>query len=265
MAADPTAPDEADPRVAEGVGCAGCHERGGRMVSTRRAEGSPHATVPDPAFGSPEFCAGCHEFNFPVLGERGRLVRYTDEPMQATVSQWRASGREAACADCHGASPAGHAFRGSHDPDLVASAIEVEMCRRAGAIEVELENRGAGHNVPSGGVHRRMVLRAWRSSAPERLAERVIGRRFRPLSGGGKQTLADTTISLGGAHRSRFRLADLGAATDPAVNLELRYIYALDEQAALPGAVVSRVIWHRRLDPASLAACLPRSANGIDH
>lgn len=250
--ADPGAPE--GPAAAQGVACAGCHRRDGRMVSTRRAAGSPHDTAADPTFGSADACAACHEFAFPVLGAGGRLVRYTDEPMQATVSQWRASrlAPEVGCTDCHGASPAGHAFRGSHDPALVAGALAVDLCRDRGALEVSLTNRGAGHNVPSGGVHRRMVLRAWTSNAPERLAERVLGRRFRPLAGGGKQTLSDTTLAAGAVQRHRFRLASLGRAG--AVNLELRYIYALDERAELPGDV-SRVIWQRRVDPAALARC----------
>lgn len=250
---DPTAPDPA--RAGQGVGCAGCHVRDGRMVSTGRGERSPHDTAIDPDFGSPDFCAGCHEFNFPVLGAAGRLERYTGEPMQATVSQWRASrmAGQVGCTDCHGASPAGHAFRGSHDPELVASALDIDLCRDGrDAIEVKLGNRGAGHNVPSGGVHRRMVLRAWTSGAPERLAERSLGRRFRPLAGGGKQTLSDTTLAPGAVQRHRFALAALGP--DPLINLELRYIYALDEHAELPGDV-SRVIWSRRIDPTALAPC----------
>jgi len=245
LAPDPTAPD---PALADrGVACAGCHTRGGKMTSSRRGARSPHDTVVDPDFGSPAFCAGCHEFNFPVLGERGRLVRYTAEPMQATVSQHRASGMAAECTDCHAASPAGHAFRGSHDADLVASALDVTTCRTGGAIEVSVANRGAGHNVPSGGVHRRMVLRAWTSRAPERMQEASFGRRFRPLAGGGKQTLSDTTIPPGRAARHRFPLAALGE--ERLINLELRYIYALDERKS------AQVIWRERLDPRSLARC----------
>jgi hypothetical protein len=253
-APDPTAVDQADARATRGVGCDGCHLRRGRMVSRSAAPGSPHRTVADAAFGSPDFCASCHEFRFPVLGARGVLERYTDEPMQETVSQWRRSGVELECGDCHAASPGGHAFPGSHRPDMVAAALELAVCRERGAISAVLTNRGAAHHVPSGGVHRRMVLRAWRSDAPERLAEAVFGRRFRPLRGGGKQTVADTTIPPGGSGRLRIRPGDLGAGAGP-LNLEVRYIYALDERAALPPDDVSRVILHRRVDPAALPAC----------
>jgi hypothetical protein len=253
LAPDRTAPSDDDPRVAAGVSCAACHERDGRMTSARTAATSPHATVVDPSFGSPELCATCHQFNFPVLGERGRLVRYTDEPMQATVAEWRASGIAADCVDCHGDSPGGHAFGGSHDAARVASALDITVCATRTTIEVALANRAAGHNVPSGGVHRRMVVRAWRSTAPERFAEHTLGRRFRPLSSGGKETIRDTTIPPGGARTARFTLASLGAATEP-VNLELRYIYALDEHAKL-GTDVSQQIWYRRVEPSELPTC----------
>jgi hypothetical protein len=254
LAPDHTAPRDDDPRVAVGVGCAACHERAGQMTSARRAATSPHATVVDPSFGSPAFCASCHQFNFPVLGERGRLVRYTDEPMQATVEEWRASGIAADCVDCHADSPAGHAFSGSHDPARVASALDITACATRTTIEVALANRLAGHNVPSGGVHRRMVVRAWRSNAPERFVEHTLGRQFRPLSSGGKETIRDTTIPPGGSRTARFSLAVLGAPTDPAVNLELRYIYALDEHAEL-ATDVSKQIWYRRVVPRELPRC----------
>ena len=252
LAPDKTAPDDNDPRVAQGVGCDACHRRDGGMVSSRRAADSPHATVVDPAFGSPAFCARCHQFNFPVLGERGRLLHYTDEPMQATVAEWRASGSEADCLDCH--ADRGHAFPGSHDPERVASALAIDLCATGDAIEVAIANHGAGHNVPSGGVHRRMVIRAWRSHAPERLAEYTLGRKFRPVIGGGKQTISDTTIAPGQLRTARFALAALGPPS-PEINVELRYIYALDEHAALP-TDVSRQIWFRRVAPSELARCV---------
>ncbi|HUS67322.1 MAG TPA: hypothetical protein VMZ28_22445 [Kofleriaceae bacterium] len=221
-----------------GVGCTACH---------------PGGVAAD---ASPAACARCHEFNFPILGAHGRLVRYTDEPMQATVSQWRASSLSAAveCGDCHGE----HGFRGSHDPDLVAGALALEVCRGGrDRVVVTATNRGAGHNIPSGGVHRRIALRVWRSSAPERLHEDALGRRFRVLPDGGKETTSDTTIPPGGAHRAEIALDDLGGAADEPLNVELRYVYALDEAADLGGAVLSRVIHHRRDAPADLPPCGP--------
>lgn len=56
-ALDPLAVDDADPRVARGVGCEGCHRRGGLMVSARVAARSPHDTIADPEFGGADFTA----------------------------------------------------------------------------------------------------------------------------------------------------------------------------------------------------------------
>lgn len=270
LAPDPLAVDDADTRASQGVGCAACHVRDGCMVSLRAAPGSPHDTAIDPAFGTTAMCARCHEFAFPILGERGQLERYTDEPMQATVSQFLQSGLAGAmeCSDCHAATGAGHAFPGSHDPAMVASALDIAVCHegpqtsagnaagRAGPGEliIELANRGAGHNVPTGGVHRFMVLRAWRSSSPERLWEAYIGRRFRPLAGGGKETVLDTTLAPDERRRFRVPHDRLGPGAEP-VNIELRYVYALDEHTAVEGAVLSRVIWHQRTSVAHTPRC----------
>jgi hypothetical protein len=278
LARDPLDVDDADVRASQGVGCAGCHLRDGRMVSLRVAPGSPHDTAVDPAFESTALCARCHEFSFPILGERGRLERYTGEPMQATVSQFLQSGLAGAmaCADCHAATGAGHAFPGSHDPAMVASALEISLCHarlpgeRDAELVIELANQGAGHNVPTGGVHRHMVLRAWRSTSPERLWEAYLGRRFRPLPGGGKETVLDTTLAPD--ERRRFRVPErqlgLPAAApgesldDPSenppgepINVELRYVYALDEHTPLDGAVISRAIWRRRTSIAQTPPC----------
>jgi hypothetical protein len=267
LAADPLAVDDRDPRVSQGVGCAGCHVRDGRMVSLRAAPGSPHATEIDPAFATTALCARCHEFAFPILGAGGRLERYTDEPMQATVSQFLQSGLAGAmhCGDCHAATGAGHAFPGSHDPAMVASALDISLCHappaapasaagREGALVIDIANRGAGHNVPTGGVHRFMALRAWRSSAPERLWEAYLGRRFRPLAGGGKETVLDTTLAPDERRRFRVAVERLGPGAEP-VNVELRYVYALDEHAPVDGAVLSRVIWHQRTSVAGTPRC----------
>jgi hypothetical protein len=253
LAPDPLAVDDTDAKASQGVGCAACHLRDGRMVSLHAAPGSPHDTAIDPAFGTTALCARCHEFSFPILGARGQLERYTDEPMQATVSQFLQSGLAGAmdCADCHAATGAGHAFPGSHDPAMVASALEISLCHAAlgGELVVELTNRGAGHNVPTGGVHRHMVLRAWRSTSPEQLWEAYLGRRFRALPGGGKETVLDTTLAPDERRRFRIPRDRLGPGDEPTeepINVELRYVYALDEHTPRDGAVISRVIWHQR-------------------
>ena len=264
-APDPAAVGAGDVRAARGVSCRGCHERGGQLVAARARPGSPHATRVDPAFGTAEVCAGCHEFRFPVLGPGGRLGHYTAEPMQETVSQYRKSpvaGR-LGCGDCHQLSRAGHLFAGAHDSAMVARAVSMTLCRAADrrTLVVALGNRGAGHNVPSGGVDRHMALRVWRSTSPEHLWQARLGRRFRPLDSGGKRAITDTTLAPGEVRSYRVPLARLGRSAGAGrgdageVDVELRYIYAPDERTPVAGELMSAVIHQRRVRVSGVPRC----------
>lgn len=227
------------PLADEGVTCAACHFRAGRMQARRRAPGSPHDTEARPDFGGPGYCGGCHQFNFPVVetGADGKpfVARYTKRPMQDTLNQHAAGaggGRE--CLSCHvsGAvtgSPTGHRFPGGHDAAFVARAITVESCRDGRDLRVTLANTGAGHNVPTGDLHRHLVLRAWRAEAPERLAEFTLGRRFEAAPDGGKRPVADTTLPGGARRTLRVRQAELGGSAAEPIRVELRLVYTIDE------------------------------------
>jgi hypothetical protein len=218
----------------EGVTCAACHLRGGRMQARAKAPGSPHDTEARADFGGPAYCGGCHQFNFPVtdVGPDGkpRVLRYTSRPMQDTEHQ-HAAGPKAAqeCLSCHRAEGLGHRFPGGHDAAFVARAVTVATCRDRRDLRVTLANTGAGHNVPTGDLHRHLVLRAWRPEAPERLSETTLGRRFEPDDEGGKRTVADTTIPAGGRRDVRVRVAALGGAARDPIRLELRLVYTIDE------------------------------------
>jgi Cytochrome c554 and c-prime len=220
----------------EGVTCVACHVRGGRMLARTRAEGSPHDTDARPDFGGPAYCGGCHQFNFPIVepaadGGSPRVTRYTARPMQDTEHQ-HASGPRAAteCQTCHRTLKAtGHLFPGGHDAAFVRGALTVSSCRDGRTLEIALANTGAGHNVPTGDLHRHLVLRAWHADAPEHLVELLFGRRFEPDEAGGKRTVADTTIPAGETRRVRFTLADLGGDARAPVRLELRLVYTIDE------------------------------------
>lgn len=223
-----------------GVTCASCHRPrlpGATLRARWRRPGSIHATEVDPDFGGAADCGGCHQFNFPSLDDRGRLLAYTAEPMQNTAAE----ARGADCASCHG----DHRFAGSHDPAMVRSALAIEVCANDNSVELRLTNRGAAHNVPTGGVNRYMTARLWRSSAPERLVERRLGRRF----GRGaiaKRTVEDTTIAPGATAVLAARLDALGGDPGEPVNAEVRYIYKegierLIERRRVPQAAGSDV------------------------
>jgi hypothetical protein len=221
--------------------------RGGRILAAEKRAGSPHDTVAVEGFGGAEFCAGCHQFNFPRFDGSGRVTSYTEHEMQATVSQfhaWKKAGGEAeSCRSCHATSPGKHTYPGAHDPAMLERALELVACKSgAGEATVMVKNRGAGHHVPTGDVHRHLFLRVWRSSAPEKLFEAFIGRRYEPLADGGKRTSFDSTIPPGGAQRHRLQLARLGGTPEEPINIELRYVYTIDE-VPLRGREVGEATW----------------------
>jgi len=244
-----------------GVDCATCHVRGGVLVNARRRPGSPHATVEDPSFGSPAYCADCHQFNFPVLGAGGQVTRMTEHPMQTTVASYQAGpyAREAGgCLMCHG-SPANHAFAGGHDPQMLEAALDITWCRRGEMLEVRLRNAAAGHSVPTGDIHRHLNLRLWRSSAPEALFEAFLGRRFDPDDGGGKRTVWDSTIAPQATQQHDIAIADLGGDADEPINLELTYVFLENELPraghAAPSEPGTASVTRRRALASEIAPC----------
>jgi len=258
----PEGSSSVDPVAAEGINCATCHVRGDRIVAASRRPGSPHETEVRSDFGDAAFCGGCHEFNFPVFRADGRLERYSAHPMQATVTQFRAgpyAGEPGACLSCHATSPAGHRFPGAHDPTMLERAVTMEVCRvDRKTVRMTVTNVGAGHAVPTGDVHRHMVARAWRSTAPTQLFEGIMQRSFVPDADGGKQLKSDTTLPPRGRQVYDVPLASLGGSPDEPINVELRYIYTADEfprPANDPGEATWRTLVARRLDPGVLPRC----------
>lgn len=204
-----------DSRLADqGVSCAACHVRRGALVSRRRAASSPHETIVDESFGSPAMCADCHQFTFPVMRPRdGVALRMTEHPMQSTVSDFLAgpfAARATGCLTCH-ATRHGHGFPGGHDPSMLRRALASSWCRAGDAVVIEVANEGAGHRVPTGDIHRHLLARVWRSSAPESTFEAFFGRRYEPAPGGGKRITWDSTLAPGQRRRFRVPLASLAS------------------------------------------------------
>jgi hypothetical protein len=158
----------------QGVSCAVCHVRGNRILGTGRTRGGPHRVQRVAGMDRSGFCAGCHQFDFPADLARERGLEATNEPMQDTYEEWRAShfaedGVE--CQDCHmpevrgadGRRHASHAFPGSHDPAMLSRAVEVEIEAHREDDRVVVEARvvpaGVGHSFPTGDLFRRVELR----------------------------------------------------------------------------------------------------------
>lgn len=244
----------------EGVNCITCHVRGDVFLAKVKRPKSPHNTQASPSFGDDSFCEGCHQFNFPVFGRHKELLSYTNEPMQDTVSQFRKGpfAKTHTCRDCHANTPGKHGYAGSHDLGMLQQALSFRACRSGSLLKTTLTNRGAGHNVPTGDVHRHIYVRAWRSTAPEKLKQAFYGRRFKPVLTGGKTTIWDSSLPPNTYRQWQVDAKDLGASEDEAINLEVVYLYGGQESYRPPfKEAPSKTIYRIRKPFGRLALCAP--------
>ena len=244
--------------AAQGVDCATCHVRSGKLVSAKRGATSPHGTIADPSFGTPAFCADCHQFTFPVLDETtGAATAMTRHPMQTTVAAFQAgpfAKERDGCMTCHG-SKTNHAFAGAHDRGMREAAVDVTWCARGEQIDVGVRNANAGHSVPTGDIHRHMYLRVWRASAPEAMFQAFFGRRFEPVDDGGKRTVWDSTIAPGETKRFAVPAASLAGDAGEPINLELVYVFIEHEFPRKSDEPTTASITRRQQRIEELAPC----------
>lgn len=170
--------------ASDGVSCAVCHVREGRVLGVGgglgdalRADANstlPHATEARPVFAESSYCAACHQFDFPRrAADRGM----PPEPMQNTFAEWQtsdAAARGTGCQDCHmpwRSTPDGrrwrsHAFFGTGDRAMLSRAVRIDVSSRHEGhdlvVVANLTPGEIGHAFPTGDVFRRLELRAWR-------------------------------------------------------------------------------------------------------
>ena len=168
----------------EGVTCAACHLREGKIVGVLGNTSSPHPVklLDDPN----QVCVRCHVvegdrwdtfFRFPPCGTVAEIEATVQSPghtgeiaVQSTF--------ELGCVECH--MPAverplveggvtrtvrQHLWRGGHDPQMVKRGLKVELnevaSNRAGkrSFQLTLTNVGAAHYLPTGTPDRHLVVR----------------------------------------------------------------------------------------------------------
>jgi len=154
----------------EGVTCAVCHVRNGRIVGPYGMDNDAHPVQqnPDMRRGMGP-CMKCHV----VSGKRWDT--FFRIPPCGTVAEIREAGKEPDCVGCHmapvtrplvtGGPPREgrrHTFPGGHHEDTVAGAlsVDVKQDKKNGGIgfEITLTNTGAGHYLPTGTPDRHLTL-----------------------------------------------------------------------------------------------------------
>jgi len=170
----------------EGISCDFCHtvtavhlgeERGPFSTDPglvkrgviKKAESPAHKVAYSELHGTSEFCSGCHNYTTPG----GAAVL-------STYDEWKAgpySGEGTQCQDCHMVWSAGKVVRTDvkatgdkihlhdliHDSDQLKSALVVQILNvgrtsNGITVDVEVENVGSGHKVPTGMPTREVLL-----------------------------------------------------------------------------------------------------------
>lgn len=159
-----TAPNEAfDATLAqEGVTCAACHVREGKVVVAEPVANAPHPTVVSPQLRDASLCATCHSLTWPGA----------DKPLYDTYGEWERSAYAKAGITCQ----ACHIGRGAdgglvaHDVaqpaaravSLLVDVDTVSLVRGGGplAVAMRVQNTGAGHAFPTGSPWRIVRVQA---------------------------------------------------------------------------------------------------------
>jgi hypothetical protein len=154
----------------EGVTCAVCHIREGKIVGPFETNEAPHPVTVDPEmkFGI-RYCAQCHV----VSGERWDT--FYRIPPCGTVAEIVEGGGKMDCVGCHMPEvtrPAAdgmsdrqggrHLFRGGHHPGTVKGSLRVEHSREREkdrhTFTFTLTNIGTPHHLPTGTPDRHLTL-----------------------------------------------------------------------------------------------------------
>lgn len=195
----------------EGVTCAACHVRDGKIVATRPPEDlgpAPHPFTWSEDLTRSEGCAACHQLTW----------EDAKAPIYDTYGEWKRSPyAEAgiACQDCHGGRGADDAAPFSHRmPRLTERAVSVLLdLPSLGLVRGEeepvrlgitLQNSGAGHAFPTGSPFSGVRLRARIVGPPDRkgapfetvVLEHDLGRRL--TEGPPWDVVEDTRIPAAG-------------------------------------------------------------------
>ncbi len=243
----------------EGVTCAACHVRDGKIVGAGTSTTTaPHPVDVRPELSTPKLCGHCHQL--PVKGQAKGTYDTLAEFARTPHAQ--AGGT---CADCHMPKVNGnvavgvhrpyfsHDFAGAHDDAMLQRALTVTVkldkpMHGPGELlkaSVEVRNTGAAHAVPSGDpAHQVRVLVGLADSQGEFLekSETLLARkasRDPPY-----RERVDTRLMAGKSRTIRFESPVPNAIGEHYLIVQLSYHLMPPEQAeqlGIPDSVTSRV------------------------
>jgi len=264
----------------EGIGCRFCHAIRDvhldtfppfdletelvMMGRTSTTESPVHEIRASELLGTPEYCAGCHEYTTPAGAN-----------ILSTFSEFEDAGHPdyLACQDCHMPfilgqvidpsvqQPDGFDFVGSHaipggrNMAQVRRAVSLDIVsleKSSGSVElrVAVTNAGSGHKIPTGMPSKQIILEvstSWNNFA--RSERFIFGRRIVDDAGNRLRTVADM-MTRGASIPSDTRLRPgqrrefsytLPAPIDADTKLVVRLFYESTEPAAAAGEEIHRI------------------------
>ncbi|TGK80159.1 hypothetical protein EHQ31_16115 [Leptospira montravelensis] len=137
----------------EGINCVSCHVRNGKILGYQKRTIGNHEVV-ESNIGKPEFCANCHQFNFPIF--KDDKIIYSNHPMQNTYEEWKSSGIEDSCQSCHYSN---HKLVGPNNREWFSDQFydfAIDTSEEELSLTFKMTTRG--HNLPSGDLFRSLVL-----------------------------------------------------------------------------------------------------------
>jgi hypothetical protein len=192
----------------EGVNCVTCHMRNGEIYSSRGSGSGYHPYSKDLSLKSPQFCAGCHQFNFNKT-INGQMF-LSNNSIQNTYEEWnqyRKKGGTKTCQECH-MTQGRHTFQGAHSPQMVRKAIQLTIRTSEHFADISLKAGEVGHLIPTGDLFRHITLEVSDLKGGSFKTVQTFGKRYEltldPLSGNLEQKLtSDTTFKSGETKKVR--------------------------------------------------------------
>ena len=165
-----------EPKSQEGITCATCHVRSGKMISAADNPAAMHPIIVDERIKTSEFCKDCHDF--PIFERDNGILHVSTTPMQTTYQEWKVwseGGGTQQCQGCH--MPDGrHDFHGANQRSLLHRSIEIDVHSVQNKAIFEVSTTGVGHHVPSGDLFRHLTIDVQERNEWKEIA--YIGRKF---------------------------------------------------------------------------------------
>lgn len=205
----------------EGINCASCHLRNGKIYSNRKNENQIHEVVVEKNFGSPEYCASCHEFNFPNI--KSGEFKFSHEPMQNTYSEYKKYGVEKKCMTCHFDN---HFVKGPHTKNFLRtmfSEIEFELEKNRLFLELEILKKRA-HHFPSGDLFRSLSIELSYDNFKTKFFTKKFARFYR-IGSNEENTIWNRELEFDSSLKPTDSKIRLAVDIEPINNIYFRLVY----------------------------------------